>query len=58
MHKEKLEQQEYLAAVASGQCLPEQWGVAGAPLDFFTMKSDLEALLSLTAKNDIQFVHN
>ena len=56
LHKEKLEQQEYLAAVASGHSLPEQWGVANTPLDFFTMKSDLEALLSLTAKNDIQFI--
>ncbi|WP_342146552.1 phenylalanine--tRNA ligase subunit beta [Rickettsiella endosymbiont of Aleochara curtula] len=55
-HSGKLEQQEYLAAVASGECLPEQWGVASTPLDFFSMKSDLEALLSLTAKNDIQFV--
>jgi phenylalanyl-tRNA synthetase beta chain len=55
-HTGKLEQQEYLAAVASGQRLPEQWGVASTPLDFFTMKSDLEALVSLTAKNDIQFM--
>ncbi len=55
-HAGKLEQQEYLAAVASGQCLPEQWGVASTPLDFFTIKSDLEALLSLTAKTDIQFM--
>lgn len=56
IHKDKLEQQEYLAAVASGQSLPEQWGVANAPLDFFTMKSDLETLLGLTAKHDIQFM--
>lgn len=56
LHKEKLEQQEYLAAVASGHSLPEQWGVANTPLDFFTMKSDLESLLSLTAENDIQFM--
>ncbi|MGC1854008.1 MAG: phenylalanine--tRNA ligase subunit beta [Candidatus Aquirickettsiella sp.] len=55
-HTGKLEQQEYLAAVASGQSLPEQWGVANTPLDFFTIKSDLEALLSLTAKADIQFI--
>lgn len=56
MYDEKLEQREYLAAVASGQSLPEQWGVTNTPLDFFTMKSDLEALLSLTAKHDIQFI--
>ncbi len=56
LHNEKLEQREYLAAVASGQCLPEQWGVTNTPLDFFTMKSDLETLLSLTATHDIQFM--
>ncbi len=56
LHEERLEQREYLAAVASGQSLSEQWGVANTPLDFFTMKSDLEALLSLTAKYDIQFM--
>lgn len=55
-HHNGLEQQEYLAAVASGERLPEQWGVASTPLDFFSMKSDLEALLTLTAKNDIQFM--
>ncbi|MEN9917193.1 MAG: phenylalanine--tRNA ligase beta subunit [Pseudomonadota bacterium] len=56
VHKEKLEQREYLAAVASGQSLPEQWGVTNTPLDFFTLKSDLEALLSLTAKHDVRFM--
>jgi phenylalanyl-tRNA synthetase beta chain len=52
----KLEQQEYLAAVASGHNLPEQWGVANTPLDFFTFKSDLEALFSLTHKTEIHFM--
>lgn len=53
----KLEQKEYVAAVASGLSLPEQWGVANTPLDFFTIKSDLEAVLSLTGKKtDIQFM--
>lgn len=56
LQKGKLEQQEYLAAVASGQSLPEQWGVANTPLDYFTIKSDLEALISLTTKTDIQFM--
>ncbi|MFZ0219651.1 MAG: phenylalanine--tRNA ligase subunit beta [Candidatus Aquirickettsiella sp.] len=55
-HAGKLEQPEYLAAIASGDSLPEQWGVANKPLDFFTMKSDLEALLSLTGKADIHFI--
>jgi phenylalanyl-tRNA synthetase beta chain len=52
----KLEQQEYIAAVASGHSLPEQWGVANTPLDFFTFKSDVEALLNLTDKTDFRFM--
>lgn len=54
-HKKDLVQKDYLAMVASGQNLPEQWGVANTPLDFFTVKSDLEALFSLSKKN-IQFM--
>jgi phenylalanyl-tRNA synthetase beta chain len=56
VHEGKLKQKEYLAAVASGDSLPEQWGVPNAPLDFFTIKSDLEALLSLTRKTEIYFM--
>lgn len=56
IHEQKLAQREYLAAVASEQSLPEQWGVPNTPLDFFTIKSDLEALLSLTGRHDIQFI--
>lgn len=55
-HTGQLEQKEYLAAVASGYSLPEQWGVANTPLDFFTMKSHLEALLNLTGKTEIDFM--
>lgn len=54
--QQKIVQQETIGAVASGHCLPEQWGVAHTPLDFFTFKSDLEALLSLTKKTNIQFI--
>jgi phenylalanyl-tRNA synthetase beta chain len=43
MKEGKLEQQDYLAGVASGHSVPEQWGLATTPLDFFTVKSDLEA---------------
>lgn len=50
-HEGTLVQKEYLATVASGQQLPEQWGVANTPLDFFTVKSDVEALASLAKKN-------
>ena len=36
-----------VAAVATGQVLPEQWGVSNREIDFFDMKGDLEALLSM-----------
>lgn len=38
-----------LAAVACGNALNEQWGVAKRALDFFDIKGDLEALMSLSA---------
>lgn len=37
-----------LAGLVSGERLPEQWGSSGDAVDFFDMKADLEALLSLT----------
>jgi phenylalanyl-tRNA synthetase beta chain len=53
----KLEQIDYLAGIASGNKLPEQWGVASTDLDFFNVKSDIEALIHLTGKSaPIQFV--
>ncbi len=53
----KLEQTDYLAGVASGDKLPEQWGVASTPLDFFSVKSDIEALFHLMGNSTaIQFV--
>jgi phenylalanyl-tRNA synthetase beta chain len=54
---EKLEQTDYLAAIASGNKLPEQWGVASTSLDFFSVKSDVEALIHLMGKSAaIEFV--
>ncbi len=37
-----------LAAVACGSVLPEQWSADERPVDFFDMKSDLEAALALS----------
>jgi phenylalanyl-tRNA synthetase beta chain len=39
---------ETLAGIALGQRLPEQWGSAREPLDFYDVKSDLMALFALT----------
>lgn len=35
-----------IAALAAGQTQPEQWGVASRRVDFFDLKSDVEALLA------------
>jgi phenylalanyl-tRNA synthetase beta chain len=35
-----------LAAIAAGTALPEQWGVPSRKVDFFDVKSDLEALFA------------
>ncbi len=39
-----------LAGIATGPRLPEQWGVARAPVDFYDVKADLEALLAGTGE--------
>ncbi|MET0535309.1 MAG: phenylalanine--tRNA ligase subunit beta [Steroidobacter sp.] len=48
---------EVVAGVATGSVLPEQWGGESTKLDFFDMKSDVEALLALTgAAGEFRFV--
>lgn len=43
-----LRQEPYLAGIAVGAALPEQWGAPMRMLDFFDVKADVEALLALT----------
>jgi phenylalanyl-tRNA synthetase beta chain len=51
-----LEEVETLAGLASGARYPEQWGATWEPLDFFDVKADVLALLSLTGDaRDIRF---
>ena len=45
-----LRQEPYLAGVAAGVALPEQWGAPTQPLDFFDLKADVEALLALSGE--------
>jgi phenylalanyl-tRNA synthetase beta chain len=40
-------EQRMLAGLALGSRLPEQWGVAATPADFYDIKRDLTALLAL-----------
>ncbi|MBK1649555.1 phenylalanine--tRNA ligase subunit beta [Rhabdochromatium marinum] len=46
----ELEQEPMLAALAIGDLFPEQWGHSAQPVDFYHLKSDLEALLTLTGR--------
>lgn len=56
-HKEanKLEQQPRLAGIVTGPLFQEQWQ-KGADADFYTIKSDVMALLSLTHQKDFTCV--
>jgi phenylalanyl-tRNA synthetase beta chain len=48
---------EVIAGVVAGTTLPEQWGAEGTKIDFFDVKSDVEALLGLTgAPEQFRFV--
>lgn len=43
----RFREQKMLAALVLGARLPEQWGSAATPVDFYDLKGDLEALLAL-----------
>jgi phenylalanyl-tRNA synthetase beta chain len=45
-------QEQMIAGVVTGSRLPEQWGKTTQPVDFFEIKADVEALLSLSASTD------
>ena len=45
-------QERCIAAVAMGSADPEQWGSAARGVDFFDLKSDVEALLGLTGERE------
>jgi phenylalanyl-tRNA synthetase beta chain len=46
-----------IAGLAAGAALPEQWGVRAEAVDFFDVKSDIEALLRATgASGEFRFV--
>ena len=45
-----VDQERCIAAVAMGPAQPEQWGSDARGVDFFDLKSDVEALLGLTGE--------
>ena len=54
--QDQLTESLHVAAVASGNALPEQWGVENRATDFFDLKGDLEAMISLRGETgELQF---
>lgn len=51
----ELEQRERLAGFAVGPAAPEQWGEQERPLDFYDLKADLEAVLTLSGYDGFRF---
>ncbi len=50
---------EVIAGLAAGARLPEQWDAESVPVDFFDVKADVEALLTLTsASHEFSFVRD
>ena len=47
-----VDQERCIAAVVMGPAIPEQWGSATRDVDFFDVKSDVEALLGLSGEAD------
>jgi phenylalanyl-tRNA synthetase beta chain len=53
---ERLREVERLAGVATGEVLPEQWGVTNREIDFFDIKGDVERLFSMKGAGfDLRF---
>jgi phenylalanyl-tRNA synthetase beta chain len=51
------EEVEVIAGVVTGSTLPEQWGTEATKVDFFDVKSDVEALLALSgASEEFRFI--
>jgi len=54
--QETLTESSHVAAVACGNVVPEQWGSKARKIDFFDLKGDLEAMLSLRGeKGEVEF---
>ena len=47
-----LEEVPVVAGIAAGAALPEQWGAAATPVEFFDVKADVEAMLRCTRAPD------
>jgi phenylalanyl-tRNA synthetase beta chain len=45
-----LSEELVISGVVAGPALPEQWGEQGRPVDYFDVKSDLEAILGMAGQ--------
>ena len=50
MHDGKLAESQAIAGLVCGSALPEQWGADRRAVDFYDLKSDVEALIALTGR--------
>ncbi len=53
---DNVEQHRHIAGVVSGPRYAEQWSEKQRPVDFFDLKADVEALLTLGGQSDIRIV--
>ncbi len=52
----KIVETPMIAGITMGSALPEQWGAATRPVDFFDLKGDVESLIALTgAESEFRF---
>jgi len=52
LQDEKLNESHRVAAVATGDALPEQWGVPARAMDFYDIKGSVESLFSLRGDSE------
>ena len=58
IQEDSLTESRRVAAVACGRAVPEQWGMDSRKTDFFDLKGDLEAMLSLRGESgEVAFRH-
>ena len=56
IQQDTLTESSHVAAVACGNVVPEQWGSKARKIDFFDLKGDIEAVLSLRGeKGELEF---
>jgi phenylalanyl-tRNA synthetase beta chain len=56
LNNNKIDQKPKISSIIWGEQFPEHWGISGSAVDFFDIKGDAEALMTLTlASTDFTF---